>query len=511
MGNGTSILDFPNLLPSTSTSSSGLAIGWNQQLASNGEVDMIAYGQGGQGGFAFYAMTNTTTPTLITQLYPNGISFFKNIISNNTFTGTNDFTGTFTVDNALTNIGQYSPTNTGLGLNVYTSSPTGADNTAIGNNVLSILTTGSNNTGVGSVAGVNLTTGLNNTFVGTATLLGLTTGNQNTAIGYGTLSSITIDSNNTGLGHETGYNLVGNGSNSSNNTFLGFRAGFNQLTGNNNVSIGYNSGVDITTQNLSNTIAIGKEITSVATGDMIFGFNQYFNNYDYWAKFTPNTTSGTGITLQGTYNNSSNITISSPSINITNILTTPNNSTVNATNLTNGQGTFYVSSQLPYFAYNNAGTITSQQLSTSSTNILGTYTSSGYSNSSWSFDTIPNTLGNQFSFIIYSNTAKTTTSASYNGGDTLFSNLVSNYILAVGTAILIPYQLSDGFQPTPIIYNTTGYLFTAPTSIGGLSFSSVAINQTSTGTQYAINATSTTENPITNGSTLTLVAYNSYF
>jgi hypothetical protein len=91
MGNGTSILNFPNLLPSTSSSDSGLAIGWNQQLASNGEVDMICYGQGGQGGFAFYSMTNTTTPSLITQLYPNGISFIPDIISSNTFTNDNYF------------------------------------------------------------------------------------------------------------------------------------------------------------------------------------------------------------------------------------------------------------------------------------------------------------------------------------------------------------------------------------------------------------------------------------
>ena len=89
-GNGTSILDFPNTLPTTGGGSSGLAFAWNQQ-PSNGEVDMIAYGQGGQGGFAFYSMTSTTAPTLIANLFPNGIDFKKNIISNNTFTGDNYF------------------------------------------------------------------------------------------------------------------------------------------------------------------------------------------------------------------------------------------------------------------------------------------------------------------------------------------------------------------------------------------------------------------------------------
>jgi len=89
-GNGTSLLNFPNGLPTTGSGSSGLALDWNQQ-PSNGEVDMICYGQGGQGGFAFYAMTLTTAPTLIANLFPNGIDFKQNIVSNNTFTGNNYF------------------------------------------------------------------------------------------------------------------------------------------------------------------------------------------------------------------------------------------------------------------------------------------------------------------------------------------------------------------------------------------------------------------------------------
>jgi hypothetical protein len=92
-GNGTSLLDFPNYngtFPSNDSGKSGLALDWNQQ-PSNGEVDFFCYGQGGQGGFAFYAMTDTTAPTLITNLFPNGISFYKDIVSNNTFTGQNNF------------------------------------------------------------------------------------------------------------------------------------------------------------------------------------------------------------------------------------------------------------------------------------------------------------------------------------------------------------------------------------------------------------------------------------
>jgi len=425
---------------------------------------------------------------------------------------TQNFQGPIFVDNTQSNIGVYFGTalNTGIGYEVF-------------NNTLPTI--GDGNCAFGSGCLKDLSTGNDNCAIGNGTLLTLTTGVSNTAIGTNALQNLILDNDNTAVGISAGYNLNGNGTNSNYNTFLGSNAGINQTGGNNNIAIGYYTGVSGA---INNTIIIGNQIQTTTTGDMILGFTDYAGGTNpYIFKITPNTTSNQGIILQGEYNAGSNISIAGNITTIQNVsnsglagqlqiqsgsngggsLQLQDNGTNPPTNT--GYGNFASVSGLPF--YYSPTTSTWSQLGTTTTNILGTYTSSGYSNSSWGFTTIPNTLGNQFSFIIYSNTAKTTTNTPLNAGDTITSNLVSNYILAVGTAILIPYKISDEVPPNPTIYDTTGYLFTAPTSVGGLSFTSVAISQSSLGTQYSINATSTTENPITNGSTLTLVAYNSYF
>jgi hypothetical protein len=440
-------------------------------------------------------------------------------ISNNFLVGTTQtFDGAIVVDNTQSNIGQLSNGN--------------GTNTAIGNGSLGGIGNANDNSSFGYHSLLNLTTGQQNTSVGKSCLSALTSGLGNTSVGWSSLSDCLTNNYNIGIGTLAGYSLSGG----DNNTFVGYQAGGYQTSGNNNVAIGYLAGVSPTSPTISDTIAIGNQVYADNVGDMVLGVgggNFNSTNFPYYALITPNTTDN-GIQIQGTYNDSSNFTIdslgkyvylkgtnielnASNTISISNILQSPNDPTIDPNILANGRGTFYVSSQLPYFAYNNAGTITSQQLltSTSSTNILGTYTSSpcdtSFSPTAWAFDTIPNTLGNQFSFIIYSNTAPTTTNPTlFFTNSVLNSNYVSDYILAVGTAILIPFQYSDNGTP-PVITNTSGYLFTAPTSIGGIRFNPVVVNATSTGTTYQINATSTTLNPITNGSTLTLVAYNSYF
>jgi len=55
------------------------------------------------------------------------------------------------------------------------------------------------------------------------------------------------------------------------------------------------------------------------------------------------------------------------SVRVNNLLTTPNNPTIDTTNLGSGRGTFYVSSQLPYFDYNDGTSITTNPLVVSST------------------------------------------------------------------------------------------------------------------------------------------------
>jgi len=162
------------------------------------------------------------------------------LAGNNTFTGTNDFQSTFTVDNALTNIGQL-----------------GSNNTAIGDSALTSLTTGINNTAFGHQALNSETTGSQNIAVGVLSLNSLTQGNTNTAIGYASLNTSTLDNGNTAIGIDAGFSLNGNGSNSNYNTFIGIGAGKNQLTGTNNIAIGQNSGATLSLPNLSNTIAIG--------------------------------------------------------------------------------------------------------------------------------------------------------------------------------------------------------------------------------------------------------------
>jgi hypothetical protein len=347
------------------------------------------------------------------------------LAGNNTFTGTNDFTSTFTVDNTQTNIGQL---------------PTG-NNTAIGLASLGDLTTGDDNSAFGYTA-----------------LQAITTGSNNTGLGYASLSNSLTDNNNTAVGYWSGFNLNGGG----NNTYLGYESGYNQTTGSGNVAVGYQVGVDTTTTTLSNTISIGKGVTSVATGDMILGFTNFNPPNDYWVKFTPNNSFG-GVTLQGTNNGSSNFTINatgssvaltatnidlnaSNTVSISNILTSPNTTTITTTTLANGRGTFYVNSQLPYFAYNNAGTITSQQLATTSVSNSFTLTITPVvvGNTSWSTQAInlsATLSSNAFTFSYYTNIVNTNVTQS--GPVTPSGNFVAGY----GIAILQP------------VNNTPTYLF----------------------------------------------------
>jgi len=280
------------------------------------------------------------------------------LAGNNTFTGTNTFNSTFSVDNTQTNIGQL---------------PLG-NNTAIGLASLGdIIITGDNNSAFGYTA-----------------LQALTTGSFNTGLGYASLANSLTDDNNTAVGYWSGQQLNGG----SNNTYLGYESGYNQTTGSGNVAIGFQTGVDTTTPTLSNTIAIGNQITSKATGDMILGFTNYTGVNPYYAKFTPNT-SFQGITLEGGYNGSQNFTITAPASSITldgtfiNLngtgsgltdgLTVLNGITINTGTVNTSDkasqpplnplySSYYSYNGLPFFAYSNSGgTTTHQQLSTNQT------------------------------------------------------------------------------------------------------------------------------------------------
>jgi len=212
------------------------------------------------------------------------------LAGNNTFTGTNDFQSTFTVDNALTNIGQLGNNNTAIGDSALITLNTGNNNTAFGNVALTSLTTGANNTAIGNIALTSLTTGVNNTAIGHNTLNSETTGSQNiavgvlslnsltqgninTAVGYASLNTSTLDNGNTAIGINAGFSLNGNGSNSNYNTFIGIGAGKNQLTGSNNIAIGQEAGASSAIPNLSNTIAIGYLVSPTNNNDIILAPN----------------------------------------------------------------------------------------------------------------------------------------------------------------------------------------------------------------------------------------------
>jgi hypothetical protein len=407
---------------------------------------------------------------------------------NNTFqpTFTQTFQGQIVVDNTQSNIGQYSNNNTGIGDNVLTSITTGTNNIAFGVNALSNQTTGSQNVAVGVLS-----------------LNSLTSGNINTAVGYASLQNSILDNGNTAIGLNAGQNLSGSGTDSNYNTFVGEGAGAKQTIGSYNVAVGNNTGASPTLTNLSNTIAIGANVNPSANGDMIFGFGTYTGSIPYYAKITPNTTDG-GVQIQGTYNNNGNFTINAvgqsaiikgtfvdltatSAVNVSNLVATPNNPVINTTNLGNGSGTFYVSSQLPYFAYNNGGTITSQQLATTTNNVLFTITTSAGTGTGtpptqptiWTF-TLPNGVyPQQFNYYAYQNIlagAGTTLSLpNYTTGTAIVNqNTNGNTTFFQGQAVYTTWNVSPS---PPTIVSGYGYFFNVSSLIGSTGFSIRTISQ----------------------------------
>ena len=138
-------------LPTTTSSNAGLGIAWNKQGGGGlGEVDLIAYGQGGIGGINFYNVTTSASCYLLAQLKNTGyficsginntsstaLEYCKNITSdvqtqfnniyseNNTYTGNNTFTDstTFLLNNLFDNINYFRDTTTYISNNVYLQS-----------------------------------------------------------------------------------------------------------------------------------------------------------------------------------------------------------------------------------------------------------------------------------------------------------------------------------------------------------------------------------------------------
>lgn len=389
---GNTNLYFPSSFPSGSQgSNAGLGFYWNNLGGGgSGETDLICYGQNGVGGLSIYTINGGSIgpASLISSFLTSGISFNTNITSNNIFTGTNTFQSTFTIDNTLSNIGQYTNNNTGIGFETLPSFTTGNYNSAFGYQSLNSLTTGSSNTALGYQS---LTT--------------LISGDLNTSIGWGALAQNISDNNNTAIGYASGFNLVGNGTNSDFNIFVGYNAGFYQTSGSNNIAIGQFSGVDSTTPTISDTIAIGN-ITATDPFDIILGSS----NINY-VKFNCN---AYNYELSA-YNN--NLGIANNDLYVNGFAQQPSTST--PTYLPTSYGTFYNNGGLPYFAYNNAGTINYTSLSSPFITFQwAVSTISG--NSIWQ-GFIPSSISmNSFSFTFSTNIQST--NVSLNGGATITSN-----------------------------------------------------------------------------------------
>jgi hypothetical protein len=355
----------------------------------------------------------------------------SNDISNNFLVGTTQtFQGAISVDNTQSNIGQL---------------PLG-NNTAIGLATLGDITIGNDNSAFGYTS-----------------LQALTTGSNNTSLGYASLSNSLTDDNNTAVGYWSGQQLNGG----SNNTYLGYESGYNQLTGSGNVAVGFQTGVDSTAQTLSNTIAIGNGITSVATGDMIFGFTNYTGSNPYYAKFTPNT-SFQGITLEGIYNGSQNFTINAPasSINLEGTFINLNGAGsglaygVNVFNGMNINGgtlntsdkatqpplqalycSYYSYNGLPFYAFSDSGgTTTHQQLATSQS--IGQISPN---NTGIGFEVLDALTSGDFNSAFGYQALNTLTTGTYNSGigfQSLASITTGEFNIGVG-AISLPLSLLD--------------------------------------------------------------------
>jgi len=140
--------------------------------------------------------------------------------------------------------------------------------------------------------------------------------------------------------------------------------------------------------------------------------------------------------------------------------------------------------------------------------ILATYTSSTLDTLIvpyvWSFTGISNSLGNQVSWILYSNSAMATSGASTVFSDTnsvIVPSGLSNYIYGYGTAIKIPYKFNDGTTTTT--QNT--YYPSTIVALGGFTLNAEGNTNGSTDFKVALNSDTNTN--FTNGSTLKLVFY----
>jgi len=337
--------------------------------------------------------------------------------------------------------------------------------------------------------------------------------NPTAITGYMVLNGNTLEIGSATASSGINVNLLGS-TISANGVAIGggvTLSGNNAFTGNNSFS----SPATSQTFNSQELTVNGGSIKLQTSGALypITITNNSSSSADNQLIFQPNAFLGAGIYKFQTYGSGY---VNTATIDYTGIqlVGTPFKSNLNATpntaQLPNGYSCFYSNNQQPYFAYNNAGSVITQKLVQST--ILGTFTSSiGVITSgiiNWNFSSIPNnTLGQQFSFLIVCNSAKSNANSPYLTNSLLqLNSQITNGLSAYGNAILLPFQYSNGATPVPVVTNTSGFALTVYNNIGGLTINSKIIDASSTGISYQVSA-NTANNPYTSGSTLTLYAY----
>lgn len=167
---------------------------------------------------------------------------------------------------------------------------------------------GSYNTGIGRAALQANTVGFDNVAVGESTLKANTEGTLNTGIGTGAMPYNTSGYFNTAVGGFALWsNVTGTG-----NTVLGFAAGYTNdpananVSGNDNVWMGMEAGPG-TTEQLSNSIAVGYRSHATASNQAVFGnpeitTTQLYGTVDVSGQGLSVTKGGTtkaGVTVSG--------------------------------------------------------------------------------------------------------------------------------------------------------------------------------------------------------------------
>ena len=155
--------------------------------------------------------------------------------------------------------------NTATGVTALKDNTTGNQNTAHGAQALMNNATGDSNTATGFNALHNNVTGFNNTAVGSRALQNTSIGYANTAIGEDALNNNTTGYNNSAFGENA---LINNLSGNS-NIAMGKNAMSFNTQGNFNIAIGFEA--NVSQNNLTNAIAIGKYAIAADSNTVVLG------------------------------------------------------------------------------------------------------------------------------------------------------------------------------------------------------------------------------------------------